>query len=80
MEKTPSEATKEELSKQLELGYEQVTVWFMNRRAKDRRQGLVAKKSRMTRHQLATLEKTYACEFDFNSFRFNLNLIVVFEF
>ncbi|KAL6219003.1 hypothetical protein ACLB2K_012210 [Fragaria x ananassa] len=62
VEKTPSEATKEELSKQLELGYEQVTVWFMNRRAKDRRQGLVAKKSRMTRHQLATLEKTYASE------------------
>ncbi|KAK9941889.1 hypothetical protein M0R45_007581 [Rubus argutus] len=62
VEKTPSEATKEELSKQLELGYEQVTVWFMNRRAKDRRQGIVAKKSRMTRHQLATLEKTYAAE------------------
>ncbi|KAM5549620.1 hypothetical protein ABKV19_000840 [Rosa sericea] len=62
VERTPSEATKEELSKQLELGYEQVTVWFMNRRAKDRRQGIVAKKSRMTRHQVATLEKTYAAE------------------
>ncbi|XP_050363894.1 uncharacterized protein LOC126782644 [Argentina anserina] len=62
VERTPSEATKEELTKQLELGYEQVNVWFMNRRAKDRRDGIVAKKSRMTRHQVATLEKTYAGE------------------